>query len=161
MPRNVRPAPRSSNSRVISSRMARTRLGSSSRVARRLAARVLPVWCVFDSSWPPDTSSRVSFARGEPASWSFTVVVGACSAATGGEAPAERAPPRASLPGPINTLCSCRSLRCVAGSKARSVSTSSPKRSMRTGWDRFGGQMSTMPPRRAKVPGSSTTCTGS
>ncbi len=49
--------------------------------------------------------------------------------------------------------------RCVPGSKARALSTSSPKSSRRTGRSWSGLQTSTTAPRTAKVPGSSTSGT--
>ena len=51
--------------------------------------------------------------------------------------------------------------RWVTGSKARSVSMSSPKSSMRAGSSAEAGYTSMIPPRRENAPGSLTSLTGS
>ncbi len=55
-------------------------------------------------------------------------------------------------------ILSCE--RWLVGSKVRNDSIWSPKSSMRTGQGLPGGKTSMIPPRRLKVPGSSTTLSG-
>ena len=50
--------------------------------------------------------------------------------------------------------------RCVAGSKLRSESISSPNSSILMGLEALGGKISKIPPRRLKLPATSTTSSG-
>jgi hypothetical protein len=79
------------------------------------------------------------------------------AAARGLGAPAVVAgPPNVSRTGTTTTWSTAAVERCVAGSNRRSVSTMSPTNSRRTGSSSAAGKMSTMPPRTAKEPCSST-----
>ena len=107
------------------------RCSTSRRSSSRTASRSLGSERMEPSSRPPGPPLG-SVSAGRPRRCS---AVGPCRVS-------------ASLPGPISTLATARRVRCVVGSKRRRLSTSSPKRSIRTGVGRLGGQMSTMPPRR-------------
>jgi hypothetical protein len=58
--------------------------------------------------------------------------------------------------GASSTRATASVVRWVSGSKRRAASSTSPKRSSRTGSSAPGGKMSMSPPRIAKSPGSVT-----